>query len=313
MLAIVSLPLAAGATSLKIGYGAFSLGYAQIWITKEANLFEKNGLDTDVLYLESNLVRTALISGDVPIGAMSGVAMAAPKLQGADLVIILGFQNYLPFRFVVRPEIKTAADLKGKRIGVAGFGLIAERAARIIISKLGLNPAKDVTLLQTGGESTRLAALLGGSIDATVLNPPVYKRAVEAGMRVMANMEDLGYPYLNAALLTTHRFAANNPDVIRRVVKSFIEGTHVSKTNPDVSKRALGKYMRLKTEKEREEAYEILGGFTQRKPYPSLEGIKNILADLNLPAAKTADPKDFVDTRYLEELDRTGFIDGLYR
>jgi len=70
---------------------------------------------------------------------------------------------------------------------------------------------------------------------------------------------------------------------------------------------------RLKTEKEREEAYEILGGFTQRKPYPSLEGIKNILADLNLPAAKTADPKDFVDTRYLEELDRSGFIDGLYR
>jgi ABC-type nitrate/sulfonate/bicarbonate transport system substrate-binding protein len=79
------------AENLKIGYGAFSLGYALIWITKEGRLFEKNGLDVDVLYLESNLVRTALISGDIPIGAMSGAAMAAPKLQGADLVVLLGF------------------------------------------------------------------------------------------------------------------------------------------------------------------------------------------------------------------------------
>lgn len=172
------------AENLKIGYGAFSLGYALIWITKEGRLFEKNGLDVDVLYLESNLVRTALISGDIPIGAMSGAAMAAPKLQGADLVVLLGFQNYLPFRLVVRPEIKSAADLKGKRVGVAGFGLVAERAARLVVAKLGLNPDKDVTLLQTGGEATRLAALINGSIDATVLNPPIHKRAVEAGMRV---------------------------------------------------------------------------------------------------------------------------------
>src|SRR5512147_666334 len=118
---------ASRAENLKIGYGAFSLGYAAIWITKEGRLFEKNGLDVDVLYLESNLVRTALISGDIPIGAMSGAAMAGPKLQGADLIAVLGFQNFLPFRLVVRPEITSAADLKGKRVGVAGFGLLAER------------------------------------------------------------------------------------------------------------------------------------------------------------------------------------------
>src|SRR5512132_4537611 len=179
------------ADNLKIGYGAFSMGYALIWITKEGRLFEKNGLDVDVLYLESNLVRTALISGDVPIGAMSGAAMAAPKLQGADLVVVLGFQNFLPFRLVVRPEIKSAADLKGKRLGVAGFGLLAERAARLVVAKLGLNPDKDVALLQTGGESTWLAALISGTIDATVLNPPIHKRAVEAGMRVLASMAEM--------------------------------------------------------------------------------------------------------------------------
>lgn len=303
------------AENLKIGYGAFSLGYALIWITKEGRLFDKNALDVDVLYLESNLVRTALISGDVPIGAMSGAAMAIPRLQGADLVVVLGFQNFLPFRFVVRPEIKSVADLKGRRVGVAGFGLLAERAARLVLAKLGLNPEKDVTLLQTGGEATRLAALVNGSIDATVLNPPVHKRAVEAGMRVMANMAEMGIPFQNSALVTTQRFVAKNPDVMRRLVKAFVEGIHLIRTNPEVTKRAIGKTMRITDQKELDEAYEILEGLTQRKPYPTLEGFKNILSELSLkvPAARTADPKDFVDVRFLEELDRSGFIDELYR
>ena len=215
---------ASKADNLKIGYGAFSLGYALIWITKEGRLFDKNGLDVDVLYLESNLVRTALIAGDVPIGAMSGAAMATPRLQGVDLVMVLGFQNHLPFRFVVRPEIKSVADLKGRRVGVAGFGLLAERAARLVLAKLGLNPEKDVTLLQTGGEATRLAALVNGSIDATVLNPPVHKRAVEAGMRVMANMAEMGIPFQNSALVTTQRYIAKNPDVMRRLVEVVCRG-----------------------------------------------------------------------------------------
>ena len=314
----LALGISAGtsrADNLKIGYGAFSLGYALIWITKEGRLFDKNGLDVDVLYLESNLVRTALISGDMPIGAMSGAAMAAPRLQGADLIVVLGFQNYLPFRFVVRPEIKSVADLKGKRVGVAGFGLLAERAARLVVAKLGLNPDKDVTLLQTGGEATRLAALINGSIDATVLNPPVHKRAVEAGMRVMANMAEMGIPFQNSALVTTQRYIAKNPEVMRRLTRSFVEGIHLIRTNPDAAKRAIAKYMRMKDPKELDEAYEILDSLTQRKPYPTLEGFKTIIAELSpkIPAARSADPKDFVDVRFLEELDRSGFIDGLYR
>jgi NitT/TauT family transport system substrate-binding protein len=307
-------PRSSRANSLKIGYGALSLGYALIWVTKEGKFFEKNGLDADVLYLESNLVRTALISGEVSFGAMSGAAMAAPRLQGADLVVVLGFQNNLPFRLVVRPEIKSAADLKNKRIGVAGFGLLAERAARLVIAKLGLNPDKDVILLQTGGEATRLTALVNGSIDATVLNPPVHKKAVDAGMRVLANMQEMEIPFQNSALVSTQRFIAKNPDVMRRLTKSFVEGIHLIKTNPEVSKRAIGKYMRIKDEKDLDDAYDVLAALTQRKPYPTLEGFRNIIAELSakIPAAKGAEPKDFVDVRFLEELDRSGYIDKLY-
>ena len=102
---------------------------------------------------------------------------------------------------------------------------------------------------------------------------------------------------------------------MRRLTKAFVEGIHLIKTNPDVAKRAVGKYMRMKDPKELDEAYEILDSLTQRRPYPTMEGFKNIIAGLSskMPAAKNADPKDFVDVRFLEELDRSGFIDKLYR
>jgi ABC-type nitrate/sulfonate/bicarbonate transport system substrate-binding protein len=115
--------------------------------------------------------------------------------------------------------------------------------------------------------------------------------------------------------VTTQRFIAKNPDVMRRLTKSFVEGIHLIKTNPEAAKRTVGKYMRVKDQKELDEAYEILDSFTQRRPYPTMEGFKNIISELSskMPAARNADPKDFVDVRFLEELDRSGFIDKLYR
>ena len=185
---------ARGADQIRVGYGSLSTSYAAIWVAGEAGLFRKNGINAEVLYLESALVRTALIAGDIAMGGMSGTTMAAPRLQGADPVIIASFANSLQYRLVVRPDIQTVADLKNKRVGVAGFGLGAHRGAQIILAKLGLNPDTDVTMLQIGGDPTRLAALLNGTIDASVFNPPLYQRAVEAGMKVMANIEEMNFP-----------------------------------------------------------------------------------------------------------------------
>jgi ABC-type nitrate/sulfonate/bicarbonate transport system substrate-binding protein len=228
-----------GADQIRVGYGSLSTSYAAIWVAGEARLFQKNGINAEVLYLESALVRTALIAGDVAMGGMSGTTMAAPRLQGADPVIIASFANALQYRFVVRPEIKTVADLKGKRVGVAGFGLGAHRGAQIILTKLGLNPDTDVTLLQIGGDPTRMSALLSGTIDATVFNPPLHQRAVEAGMRVIANIEEMNFPVQGSALVTTDRFVKKNPDVVRRSVKSIVESIHLVKINPELTKRAI--------------------------------------------------------------------------
>ena len=312
---IVLRTIAHGADLVRIGYGSLSTNYAAIWVAGEAKLFQKNGVEAEVLFLESALVRTALITGDIVMGGMSGTTMAAPRLQGADPIIVASFLNSLQYRLVVRPEIKTVAQLKGKRIGVAGFGLGAHRGAQIMLAKLGLNPDTDVTMLQIGSDPTRMTALINNTIDASVFNPPLHKRAVEAGMRVLANIEEMGYPVQASALVTTERFIKKNPDLSRRIVRSIIESIHLLKTNPEFTKRAIRKYMRFPQEQAAEEAYRVIRDIMPRKPYPTVEGIKAVLDELSpkLPAAKTAQPRDFMDTRFIEELDRSGFIDRLYK
>ena len=315
ILVLLSGSAARSAEQIRVGYGSLSTSYAPIWVGGEAQLFQKNGITAEVLYLESALVRTALIAGDIVMGGMSGTTMAAPRLQGADPIIIASFLNSLQYRLVVRPEIKTPAQLKGKRIGVAGFGLGAHRGAQIMVAKLGLNPDNDVVMLQIGGDPTRLSALLSGTIDASVFNPPLYKRAVEAGMRVLANIEEMGFPVQASALVTTEQFVRKNPDLTRRAVKSIIESIHLVKTNPELTKRAIRKYMRFRDDRDTDEAYQIMRDVTPRKPYPTVEGIKTVLDELaaKVPAAKAAQPREFMDTRFIEELDRSGFIDGLYK
>ena len=315
ILVLLSGTTARSAEQIRVGYGSLSTSYAPIWVAGEAQLFQKNGITAEVLYLESALVRTALIAGDIVMGGMSGTTMAAPRLQGADPIIIASFLNSLQYRLVVRPEIKTPAQLKGKRIGVAGFGLGAHRGAQIMVAKLGLNPDNDVVMLQIGGDPTRLSALLSGTIDASVFNPPLYKRAVEAGMRVLANIEEMGFPVQASALVTTEQFVRKNPDLMRRAMRSIIESIYVIKSNPELTKRAIRKYMRFKDDRDTDEAYQIMRDVTPRKPYPTVEGIKTVLDELALkvPAARTAQPREFMDTRFIEELDRSGFIDGLYK
>jgi NitT/TauT family transport system substrate-binding protein len=229
--------------------------------------------------------------------------------------MVAGFLNQLIYRLVARPEIKTIAELKGKRVAVSRFGAGADRATRFLLTKLGFNPEKDVVLVQVGGAPTRLAALVANSIDATIVEPPDHKKAQEAGMRVLANMEEMGIPFQHTGLVTTRAHLAKSPDIARRVMKSFVEGIQLATVNPEVAKRAFRKHMRLQQERDLDDAYQILRGFMPRKPYPTLDGFKMVFAELSeqIPAAKTADPRDFVDTRFLEELDRSGYIDGLYR
>jgi ABC-type nitrate/sulfonate/bicarbonate transport system substrate-binding protein len=129
--------------------------------------------------------------------------------------------------------------------------------------------------VQVGGAPTRLAALAANSIDATIVEPPDHTKAQEAGMRVLANMEEMGIPFQHTGLVMTRVHLATSPDIARRVIKSFAEGIQLATVNPEVAKRAFRKRMRLQQERELDDAYQILRGFMPRKPYPTLDGFQN--------------------------------------
>jgi len=304
--------LASAADKLRISYSGTTTSNALLWVTKEAKLFDKNGIDAEVLYLAASLGQTALMAGETQFAVYTGLLLTPTRLQGADVTMIAGFLNYLVSRLVVRPEIKTAADMKGKRLGVSRFGTASDFGTRLMVSKLGLNPDTDVAILQIGDTPTRVV-LMAKTVDGAIFDPPDHKRALEFGGRIMMNLEETVIPYQHAGLMTTSKYIAARPDIVRRVVKSIVEGAAVVRKDPATSKRALSIRMRIKDPKELEETYQQLRGFTQAKPYPSLAGFKAILNDLSkrMPAAKNADPKDFADLRFIEELDKSGYIDGL--
>jgi ABC-type nitrate/sulfonate/bicarbonate transport system substrate-binding protein len=304
------------ADKIRIGYSGATVSNAMLWVTEEGKLFQKNGIDPQILYLQTTLGQTAMIAGEIDMCVYSGSLLSSARLQGVDVVMVVSFLNKPLYRLVVRPEIKAVADLKGKRLGITRFGTVTDTMTRLLIGKLGLDADKDVSYVQVGDVPILLASLSSGKIiDGAIMQPPYYLKAVSTGMRVLVNMQDMDIAVQQTGLNTTQKFIAKNPDVARRVVKSMIEGIHLMRTNPVVAKRALSRRMQLKDEKELEDTYQLLKSFVQVKPYPTLEGFKTIFDDLvkRIPAAKNANPKEFVDTRFIEELDRSGFIDALER
>ena len=304
------------ADKIRIGYSGVTVSNAMLWVTDEAKLFQKNGIEPQILYLQTTLGQTAMIAGEVDMCVYSGSLLSSARLQGADVVMVTSFLNKPLYRLVVRPEIRTVADLKGKRLGITRFGTVTDSMSRLLVGKLGLDPDKDVSYIQIGDVPILLASLTTGRIiDGAIIQPPYYLKALASGMRVLVNMQEMDISVQQTGLNTTQKFISKNPDVVRRVVKSVIEGIHLMRTNPSVAKHAISKRMQIKDEKEIEDTYLLLKSFVPIKPYPTLDGFKTIFDDLSrkVPAAKTANPKEFVDTRFIDELDRSGYIDSLYK
>ena len=313
--AILICPLdgtGAAADKIRVAYSAVSPTQGVLWVAEVGGLFSKNGLNAELVYTRAAI--ETLIAGEVEFGQMTGSLMFSARLQGADPVMLAGVQDILNDRLVVRSNINSVEDLKGKRIGVFRFGSASHMRMLNVLPRYGMGE-RDVTFLQVGDTPERLIALNGGSIDATLLSPPDHLEALRAGTKILLNLRDLNVPYQGSGLVTTQRLLGRNRDLVRRVVKTFVEAIHLVRTNPALSKRAFAKYRQSKDEKRIDDAYQALREVVKPKPYPSVEGFKTIINDAldRIPAAKTANPKDFIDTSLLEELDRSGYIDGLYR
>ena len=312
----IGAPIAEGASAapdkVRAAYSSPSPTQGVLWVAQMGGVFLRNGLSVEIIFTRAAI--ETLIAGEVEFGQMTGALMSSAKLQGADPVMIAGIQDQLDDRLVARPTIKSMEELKGKRIGIFRFGSASHLRVLNILPRYGLSE-RDVAFLQIGDNPARLIALLGGAIDATLLPPPDHLEALRGNMRLLLNLRELNVSYQGTGLVTTQRLLAKRRDLARRFMKSYVEAIHLVKTNPDVSKRAFSKYRQTKDEKQLEDAYQTLREVVKPKPYPSLEGFNTIIKDAieRIPAAKSANAKDFIDASLLEELDRSGYIDGLYR
>ena len=215
---------------------------------------------------------------------------------------------------ISRPDIKTAKQLKGGSVAIAVFGGTSDSLARIALKRLGLAPVKDVAILQIGGVPERLSALEREKVQAAMLSMPDVFIAQKNGFYTLAHVS---LPYQTTSVATTRRFIRESPDIVRRYVKSQIEAVHRIKTDREMAVKVLAKYLSSRDKEILERSYDHSSADDKLPPkqYPTLEGIKNILEPLAQtdPKAKAAKPEDFVDIRFVKELDESGFVDDLYK
>jgi NitT/TauT family transport system substrate-binding protein len=216
---------------------------------------------------------------------------------------------------IVTQEIDTPEKLRKKRIAISRFGSAAHYAARLVLTKMGIDPDKDVQMLQIGDEPTRLAALRQGAADATVLTPPANLTARNLGFRVLTSLYEAGVQFSFDHLLATRDFAGKNRDTVQRFLKGFLHGVAYMKKNRETSVESLKRWMRMNDRDALEETYRIFVQMIPPKPYGTDEGWRNLLEVVRATntKAKQLQAKDMIDYSHLREIDQSGFIDALYR
>jgi NitT/TauT family transport system substrate-binding protein len=302
---------------MRVGYNAITGSNSALWISKEAGLTAKNGLDVEFIYIESgSRITQAMLAGDLRLGNTGSGSAIQARAKGADTVIILSVMPTLPFQVVARPEIKKPEDLRGKKFAISTFGSTTDFGARYFLEKAGLKVGKDVVVLQSGGQSTRLAALKQGAVDATLLGAPTLLVAKQFGLHIVADLVDMGFHYDYGSIATTRSFIESNRDAVRKFVRAYVEGVHYFKTHAEESKKIMARYLRENEPAVLEETYAYYAEKTAMTPYPTREGIDPVINQV-LTASKGEKTKltfeDVADQSFVRELDKGGFIQSLYR
>jgi ABC-type nitrate/sulfonate/bicarbonate transport system substrate-binding protein/LysM repeat protein len=300
-----------------IGYSAISTSQAPAWIAYEAGIFRKYGLDVQLIFVESGsrTVQT-LISGDVVAAQVAGPSVIQSNLQGSGVVLIAGILNTMDYKLIVSRDITRPDQLKGKTVAVSRIGSSSDFATRYALEKYGLIPDKDVAILQIGSQPARFSALETGKIHGVMIAIPLTAKAAKMGYNTLADLQMLGLEYQHTGLAVAQNVIKTQPELVRNVLKAFVEAIYYMKTHRNESLAILGKYLKTDDPEALVEAYEAVGlALIPEKPYPTLKGIQIMLREMGIKdaAARSARPEQFVDMTLMKELDSTGFVDRLYK
>lgn len=307
---------------VRIGLSSISATSGSIWVAEEKGLFKKHGLDAEVIIIGGGASRvvSSLIAGEIQFSVGGGDAVIRAGLRGADGVLAASPMKTGLQRMMVRPEIKTPADLKGKTIAVTRFGSASHWVLQLFLRKWGMR-TEDIKMLQLGSSPAMFASLEKGGVDGAVFTIPTFFLAEERGYRILADPVEMEIYYLQNSVDTTRSYLKRNRDQALRVVKVLCEGLAYFQKNKKESIEVLQKKLRIQSAQERdvkylELSYQLLADkFYNRVPYANPKAIETTLEFISSeePKAKGADPKQFLDESLVREVEASGFIKALYQ
>lgn len=312
--AVFFLNVASGrAEQVRIAYSAISGAMGPLWMAHDLGYFKRQGLDVQLLYIGGgSIVMQALLGGDVQFVRLGANAVVQATSRGAGLKMIGNTINRLVFSLMSRPQIRSAVELKGGKIGVTRLGGSTDFALDLALKQWGFRRGTDVTVIQTGGMPQLLGAIQAQSVDAGVISPPTNLQAEKLGLKELVDFGDLEILYPNSPFAATERYLRRNRDVALRLLRAYCEGIHRVKTDRETTLKIFAKYTKVKDHDILVELYRIYGiKHLERIPYVKPEAVDEVLrTEVKAGAAKSA---DFIDNTFVTELEREGFFRQLYR
>lgn len=308
---------ASSPTKMVIAYAAMNARVAPLWAAEDHGFFAKYGISPEVIFVRgAPILVAAMTAGDIQVGYTGGTAVVGAAVGGADLKILANFTSRVTYDLVARPEIKRVEDLRGKRFGVQSIGGTVWMGAILGLENLGLDPNRDnINLLVIGDQSVLAQALLAGTIDATVLDGVHSRRLQEKGLPILAEFSKVNLPIVSVGIVARKAYIDKNAQIVENALKAILEGNAfvLALENKAATIKIIQARLKIGA-REAEEGYKdtLLG--LERKPFPSLEGLRNIqrLMKLRNPKVEKLKVEDLVDDRFIRGLDQSGFIDRLY-
>ncbi|HEX9263950.1 MAG TPA: ABC transporter substrate-binding protein [Candidatus Binatia bacterium] len=287
------------------------------WAAHEAGIFKKYGLQVEVIATPSGVQGTnALIAGEVSFVQIAGGTTTGAAVGGADLKIVATMVGTLVLNLVVRPEIEKAEQLRGKSIGISRFGTSLHTGARIAAKHFGLEPGKDVHIVEIGAGDWIVGALQGNRVQGGVFGYPATSRAIRIGNRLLLHIPTLNIPYASTGVSTRGDIIRDDPDLVRRYLSAEIEAIALMKKDRAFTMKVLSKYLRTNDTDLLTESYDVqIGKYMMKVPLTTADAVRSVLEELaeRNPKAKDLDPNKFFDDRFVRQLQASDFIDSLYR
>ena len=307
------IPRLFAADTIRIAYSSVNPHALLVSLAEKRGLYAKYGLSSVVVYIPggTTVVQT-MVSGDVDLGQLTGAPGVAANLRGADILYIAMTDDTMGYQLATRRDIKTAAELKGKRLGISRFASSSDFGTRMLLKRLGVDP-RDTTILQIGNETERLAALRSGSIDGSVFNAPFGAVAQKFNFNVLADAGALGIPYFNTGMCGSAKLLMKNEGRILNFLRAYLEAIKIFKTEPEYTLKALAQFSRVDDQELLKEAYEYNKNRIPDVPYPSLKAMQAVIDPLTEadPKLGKIDAKNYVSDRFLKKLEDEGFVKKL--